>query len=95
MNIDPKQIETLLAEKKYDEVRKIITDAVKEDIPGEEKGAILVGFASAYMTISNAINEQYRDALKEAIAGMEMINKAESETIDQIKLDEVKNNLGI
>jgi hypothetical protein len=45
------------------------------------------------MDISNSINEVYRDALKEAIAGIGQINKAESQFKDKIKLEEVRNSL--
>jgi len=92
-NIDSKNIEDLLAHKKYDEVRAIISASVHQKFSEEEKGAALVGIASIYMDISNSINAAYRDALQEAIDGIKEINKAESKFADKIKLAEVREGL--
>jgi len=92
-DIDPKNIEDLLAQKKYDEVRAIISASVHQKFSDEEKGAALVGIASIYMDISNSINEAYREALQEAIDGINEINKAESKFADKIKLAEVRDGL--
>lgn len=93
MDIDIKNIETLLSEKKYDQVRSIINTATTKKFSDEEKGAALTGLASTYLDISNAINIRYRDALQEAISGMKEINSAESKTSERIKLMEVRDKL--
>jgi hypothetical protein len=91
--IDSKNIEDLLAQKKYDEVRAIISASIHEKFTDKERGESLVAIASIYMDISNSINEAYRDALKEAIAGIGQINKAESHFKDNVKLEEVRSKL--
>lgn len=93
MDIDTKNIEQLLIEKKYDEVRKIITELTSAKFSDEEKGAVLVGISSIYLDISNAINANYRDALKEVIASMKEIDKAENSVSEKIKLEEVRRKL--
>ncbi len=93
MNIDINNIESLLAEKKYDEVRAIIQEATSKEFSDEERGATLTGLASVYMDISNAINIRYRDALQEALAGMKDINAAEGKAVENAKLAEVRGKL--
>jgi len=91
--MDIKNIESLLAEKKYDEVRAIINEAVNTKFSETEKGAALAGLASAYMDISNTVNIQYLEALKEAVSGMKKINTAEARSNDNIKLVEIRSKL--
>ncbi len=93
MNIDITKIETLLSEKKYDEVRSLISSAVSTEFSSEERGAALTGLAQVYMELSNAVNLRYRDALKEALAGMKALNKAEAKSSENIKLAEVRESL--
>jgi len=95
MNIEPQQVETLLKEKKYDEVCALIKGAAEAPMTDKEKGAALVGIASVYMDVSNSIGAQYRDALDEAIAGMKAINVAETDMGDKIKLASVRQGLGL
>ncbi len=93
MDIDISKLESLLAEKKYEEVRAIIRSAVAEEIPEKDRGALLTGLSSAYLDISNSINEAYRQALEEAVAGMKALNAAESKIGDKIRIAEVKASL--
>jgi len=93
MEIDIQKIEELLAQKNYDEVRKMITAIVDKKFSDEEKGAALVGLASIYLDISNSIQKDYRDALQEAIAGMQKLNSLDSEVSDKIKLNNVRESL--
>lgn len=93
MDIDIKQIESLLSEKKYDEVRSLITSATSAKFSDEEKGAALSGLALSYVDISNAIQIRYRDALQEAIMGMKKINTAENVMSEKVQLAEVRSKL--
>lgn len=93
MTADLKHIESLLAEKKYDQVRAVIEASATEKLSAEEEGAALTDLASAYLDISNAINERYRSALEEAIAGMKEINAAEERVNERVKLEEVRHKL--
>ncbi len=95
MNIDTKNIEKLLAEKKYAEVGKIISDAATAPMSSDEKGAALTGVATVYMDVMNNINIQYRDSLKEAIEAMKKLNKAELGMKDKIAVDEIKGQLNM
>lgn len=93
MDIDISKLESLLVEKKYDEVREIVRSAVAEEIPEKDRGALLVGLSSAYLDILNSLNESYRQALEEAVAGMKAINAAESKMNDRIRIAEVRASL--
>jgi hypothetical protein len=91
--MDTQNIEKLLAEKNYDAVRKIIEDAVSQKLTTREKGAALTAFASIYMEISNAINEEYIQALDEVIAEMKQVKAMEIKFGDNVKLAEVRSKL--
>ncbi len=93
MNIDITNIEALLIEKKYDEVRAIIKELISTKITDKEKGAALIDYAGLYMDISNAINEKYKEALEQAIEGMKEINTAEAGVHDKIELATVREAL--
>ncbi len=95
MKIDIKQLELYLKDKNYDQVRKIITEAINEPLSDEDKGSVLTSFASAYLQIMNSINSAYRDSLKEAVESMRIINQTETDMVDKLKLEEVKKDLGI
>jgi hypothetical protein len=93
MDIDIQNLETLLAEGKYDDARKIITEKISAPITDGEKGDNLIGLSTAYLDISNAINTRYRDALKEAVEGMKVLRSAESKNGETIQIAEVREKL--
>ncbi len=93
MDTDIKNIESLLDEGKFDDVKAIINSIANAQFSLREKGEAFVGFASIYMDISNAINTRYRDTLQQAIAGMKELNKAEVSHNEKIKLAEVRGEL--
>ena len=93
MEIEVKQIESLLAEKKYDQVHIIINDVVNSAISKEDEGAYLTKLFELYLDISNSINSTYLDALEEAVVGMKHIDMAENKMIDKIKLAQIRNKL--
>lgn len=93
MNINITNIEALLIEKKYDEVRAVIKELVSSKLTDKEKGAALIDYASLYIDISNAINEKYKEALEQVIEGMKEINAAENGVSDKIKLADVRDSL--
>lgn len=94
MNNDIQKLESLLAEKKLDEAREVIKSIISAKMSDEEKGDILIGLSSAYLDIMNSINESYRDALDEAINGLETVNSADSRMTDIIRVAEIKESLG-
>lgn len=93
MDIDIKNIEKLLEEKKYDEVRNIVNGVASSKLSDKETGAVLTGVASVYLEVSNAINERYKEVLKQAIEGMKKINNAENKSLEKIKLSEIRDSL--
>ncbi|MFA6601488.1 MAG: hypothetical protein WCT02_01315 [Candidatus Paceibacterota bacterium] len=93
MDIDLTKIEKLLEEKKYEEVRSIIKSVAEKKLTPEENGAVLTGFASAYLELSNAISLRYRDALAEAVLSLQQVNAAEAKALENIKLTEVRAKL--
>lgn len=93
MTTDISQIETLLHEKKYDEVRALISAVAAEPFTPAEKGAALTGLASVYMDISNSINSRYLSALRTALAGLEMVSKSEQAFAEKIRASEIRSDL--
>ncbi len=91
---DIKNIEALLAEKKYDDVRTVLRAATDEKMTSLQKGAAFTGLASMYLDISNKINGQYLQALNEALAGLEALNLGQSKFNDKVRIGEVKESLG-
>ncbi|MEI8328062.1 MAG: hypothetical protein WCG02_02910 [Candidatus Taylorbacteria bacterium] len=93
METEINKLKSLLEEKKFDEVKKIIEDVAKQPMSDEEKAAAAVGVASIYMETVNQIGEEYRESLKEILVGLERINKAQGEAEDRVKIAEVRNSL--
>jgi hypothetical protein len=94
MAIDISQLETLLGAGKLDEARAIIQAAVNEKMTDEEKGSALATIAEVYVDIQNTINAEHLEALKEAIAGLKIIDAAEDKAKDQEELAKVRGELG-
>ena len=86
---------SLLSEKKLAEAGKMIKQTVAEPFDAKQKGAALAGVAAAYMDVTNKVNTQYRDALKEAIAGLQKVQRAERAAEDNAQISEVKKELGV
>jgi hypothetical protein len=93
MDTEITKLEKLLAEKNFTEAKKVIGDIVSAKMSDLDKGQALVGVASIYLDISNAINENYRATLEEAIAGMKALNSEESKVNDKIRVAELKEDL--
>jgi len=93
METEINKLKSLLEEKKFDEVKKIIEDVAKQPMSDEEKAAAAVFVASIYMETVNQIGEEYRESLKEILVGLERINKAQGEAEDRVKIAEVRNSL--
>lgn len=93
MDTEITKLEKLLAEKNLIEAKKVINGIVSEKMSDLDKGQALVGVASIYLDISNAINENYRATLEEAIAGMKAINSEESKINDKVRVEELKKDL--
>ena len=92
MDIDSKNIEALLDQGKYDEVRALVDQAVTAQMTPAQKGATLTDFASLYMDVVNSINERYRKTLEEVLEGMKALNKAESQAKDNVRMQEVRSD---
>lgn len=95
METEINKLQSLLKEKNFAEATKVIDQIVKAEMTEEEKGGMLVDMASTYMDVVNAVNEEYRDSLKEVIEGLERIKQSESRVSDKVKLAEVKQSLNI
>lgn len=94
MDNDIQNLETLLAEHKLDEAREVIKSIISAKLSDEEKGDMLIGLSSAYLDIMNSISSDYRDALNEAIKGLEAVSAADSRMTDIIRVAEIKESLG-
>jgi hypothetical protein len=93
MSIDIKKLEEYLIQKNYEEAGKMIQTMVKEKLSAEEKGDVMVGIISAYIEISNMIDERYLEALDDAIESLKKLNKAETKIKESIKIKELNDRL--
>ena len=93
MELDTTQIESLLAEKRYAEAKKLIQAEIAQKMADAEKGQALIGLASVYLSVSNAISEQYADALREAVASMKLIRSAQTKDAEKRRVAELKASL--
>ena len=82
MTLDTAHISALLAQKKYDEARAIIQEAVKSPMTKAEKGEALTKLVLAYLTVSAKIDTAHRDTLKQAIDALKNVNAAEAAARD-------------
>lgn len=87
------QLAALLAEGKFNEVKKLVSGLLAGDLTDEERGAVLAGIALAYMEAENAAKGGYRDALAEGVATIEKVDKAGKELENQAKIDTVRSEL--
>ena len=93
MDNDIAKLEAALKEKNFAAAKQLIDHVAKSEMSETEKGDVLIGIASAYMDIVNTANEEYLEALKEIVQGLEKINSAEKRTGDKIKIAEVRQEL--
>jgi len=75
-----KRLETCLAEKKFDEVKRLFEEAAqlakdfKAKLPKEETGAFLIEVANNYMDLHIAVGQDYKRHLEEAIQQMKKLH---------------------
>ncbi len=93
MPLDLSKLETLVADKNYAAAKTLIKEGIAKGLTTEEKGALLVNFASVYMEVMNSVSKQYKSALEDAINGIKKLNKAESSTGDKLRLEELRTEL--
>lgn len=87
------QLGQLLAEGKFDEVKKLVSGMLAGDLTDEERGAVLAGIALAYTEAENAAKMVYRDALSDGIEAIQKVNKAEKALEDRARIDGVRAEL--
>ncbi len=88
------KIEKLLHEGRQDEARAMLRQALSAPLSEEERGALLVGFAAAYLAITNSINGARRDALEEDVEALEEIDALQHDIDDKLRLNKVRQQLG-
>jgi uncharacterized protein HemY len=93
MEIDTKIIEKLLEEEKFEEAKKVIEEAFRQNLDDEEKGELLSKISLLYMEVTNSINRKYKKALEDALESIKNINSFESKVADEVKIQEVRGEL--
>ncbi len=93
MPLDLSKLETLVADKNYTAAKTLIKEGIAKGLTIEEKGALLVNFASVYMEVMNSVSKQYKSALEDTINGIKKLNKSESTTGDKLRLEELRTEL--
>ena len=87
------RIGALIAEGKFDEVKKLVSGMLAGDLTDEERGAVVAGIALAYMEAQNAAKSVYRDALEDGIEAVSAVNDTEKTLAEQAKVDMVRADL--
>lgn len=88
------QLESLLAENKYDEATTLIKSWVAQKLSDKERAALLVRFAALRLGLKASADEQYKEALYGIIRGLEKIKTTETRIDDMIRIEELKGSLG-
>ncbi len=93
MAVDIKKIETELSNGNYEEAGKLIKEILAENLTDSDKGAALVGLASAYMELLNTVNKGYLDRIKAINKDIEKIIGMENVVDDEEKIVNVRKAL--
>lgn len=91
--MDTEKIKKLLAENNVTELENIFKDIVREEMTEEERGKALVNFATAYIELTNEINEAQKAVLEDILAGLKILDEAKSSVEDQFKAEEIRRKL--
>jgi hypothetical protein len=92
-DIDTQKLEKLMEEQKWDEARQMLEDFFASEMTPEEKGAIYTNMAMVYMKVMNRINEQYEQALDDALMVLKDINNTEREVLDAININKIRKQI--
>jgi hypothetical protein len=93
MAVDIKQIENELSQGNYDKAGVLIKQIMTENLTDTDKGAALVGLASAYMELMNTVNRAYLDRLTKINQDIARIIGIDSSIADSEKLINVRKSL--
>ncbi|MDO8564393.1 MAG: hypothetical protein Q7R88_00160 [bacterium] len=87
------EIEQLLADGKQDEARAVLREALMQPLSDEERGALLVGFAAAYLALQSSVNEMHRDILTEEVETLEKISSLQNSIDENLALVKARQGL--
>lgn len=90
MTLDTARISDLLAQKKFGEARAIIQEAVKSPMTKAERGEALTKLVLAYLTLTNTIDADHRDALKQAIEALKSVDAAQASAKDHVTAEKLR-----
>jgi hypothetical protein len=71
----------------------VLREALSAPLSQEERGALLVGFAAAYLALTNSINGLRREELEDEVETLEEVNALEREIDDKLRLIKVRQQL--
>jgi hypothetical protein len=72
---------------------KLIDSYLSAEVTAEEKGAMYMAMASAYMEMQNRINERYADILEENTAELKRMDEEEKLLLEDIDLTAARNQI--
>jgi hypothetical protein len=93
MIIDKQKLDQLLSENKIEEIGEYLKSIIQSPLSQEERGEAILFLTTTYMNAMNSINQDYKDMLKDTLATLEEVNKAESASMDEIALQKVRSEL--
>lgn len=88
-----KKLESLLSKGKKEEARALLRLALAAPLTDEERGAILVGFAAAYLALSNSVTETHNAIMTQEIEDLERFSTLERDLDEKLRLARVRSQL--
>lgn len=87
------KLEELLKAGKQEEAKNYLRELLQEPLSDEERGALLVGFAAAYLALQHSVNTMHRDILAEDVGALEKIGTLQHAIDEKLRLANVRSSL--
>lgn len=91
--IDFQKLEQLVVERKEDEVKGLISEALNSELTPEEQGELYVNLAMVYMKVSTQLNQEYLQYLKDAMAQIKEIDTIKNDNLKKFDIQNVRNQI--
>ena len=86
-------LETLLKQKKFDEVKKMLTSFLGEEMSGIDKGELLVKQVELYLDITSRLDAEYITALKQVMEDLDIVAAGSRRIKEKVDLHKLRQDL--
>lgn len=91
--IDSEKLERYLEKGDFASAKKIISNFIDQDLDPAEKGRIYTETLAAYLELTNKVNQEYLNQIKETTAALKDIREHEKQDGDTIRKMEIEESL--